>query len=295
MITCKNLSYKYQDNSKLALCDINLHIKKGEFIAILGSNGSGKSTLAKHFNALLTPTEGDCIITLPRHCEGACDRSNPATLKRQASSPTKDTGLLRPLCYALSPRNDELNTKDEVNLFKIRSNVGMVFQNPDNQIVSSIVEEDVAFALENLGVPPDQMRQRVDSALKAVDMLKYIKHAPHLLSGGQKQRIAIAGVLAMNPEIIVFDEPTAMLDPRGRKSIMRIIKALHKEGKTIIFITHNMQEVIGCDRLILLKEGNLMAEGTPDQIFSQIDLIRDCGLELPQVQQLLYNLSLVNS
>ena len=247
MIICNNLSYQYENSPKLALCDINLHIKKGEFIAVLGSNGSGKSTLAKHFNALLAPTEGDCIV-------------------------------------------NGMNTKDEENLFKIRANCGMVFQNPDNQIVSGVVEEDVAFALENLGVPSPQIRTRVDDALKSVGMSSYALHAPHLLSGGQKQRIAIAGILAMNPEIIVFDEPTAMLDPEGRNSVLKIIKSLHKQGKTIILITHNMSEVEDCDKLILLKEGRLISQGTPTEIFSNVPLIHSCGLELPQIKQLEYNL-----
>jgi len=249
MIICTNLSYQYPETEKLALQNINLHIKKGEFIAILGSNGSGKSTLAKHFNALLTPTEGECIV-------------------------------------------NGLSSNIEENIFKIRASCGMVFQNPDNQIVSGVVEEDVAFALENLGVPQPEMRQRVNDALAAVGMQDYAHHAPHLLSGGQKQRIAIAGILAMNPEIIVFDESTAMLDPEGRHSVMKIIKNLHKEGKTIILITHNMSEVEDCDTLFLLKEGRLISEGTPSEIFDNVPLIHSCGLELPQIRQLEYNLKI---
>jgi len=248
MITCTNLSYQYPESNGFTLKNINFQIKNGEFVAILGANGSGKSTLAKHFNALLIPTSGECIV-------------------------------------------NNLSTLDEKNLFKIRSQVGMVFQNPDNQIVSGIVEEDVAFAPENLGISPSEIRTRVDDSLAAVNMESFSQHAPHLLSGGQKQRVAIAGILAMNPEIIIFDEPTAMLDPSGRKSVMEIIKNLHSEGKTIILITHNMSEVEVCDRLILMNDGKIVSDDTPSNTFAKIDLIHSCGLELSQIRRLEYNLS----
>ena len=176
---------------------------------------------------------------------------------------------------------DGMNTKDEKHLWDIRRTVGMVFQNPDNQLVSSIVEDDVAFGPENLGVDPAEIRVRVDEALKAVGMYEHRKKGPHLLSGGQKQRIAIAGVLAMQPECIVFDEPTAMLDPSGRREIMQIIDALHHSGKTVILITHFMEEAALADRVIVMHKGVMALDGTPAEVFAHTDELADLNLELP--------------
>lgn len=180
-----------------------------------------------------------------------------------------------------------MDTKDENNLWNIRQTAGMVFQNPDNQIVATIVEEDVAFGPENLGVPPTQIRKRVDEALITVDMFEYRKHSPHLLSGGQKQRIAIAGILAMKPECIILDEPTAMLDPSGRKEVMDTIKKLNKEEKiTIVLITHYMEEAVNADRIYVMEDGEIVINGTPKQVFSKVDQIKALGLDVPQITEL---------
>lgn len=185
-----------------------------------------------------------------------------------------------------------MNTKDESNLWSIREKAGMVFQNPDNQLVATIVEEDVAFGPENLGIHPKEIRKRVDSALGVVEMTKYKKHAPHLLSGGQKQRIAIAGVLAMNPECIIFDEPTAMLDPIGRKEVMSTINKLNKvEKKTIVLITHYMEEAVDADRIVVMEEGSIVMEGNPREIFSKVSVMKEIGLDVPQVTELAYELN----
>ncbi|AYD39282.1 energy-coupling factor transporter ATPase [Clostridium fermenticellae] len=252
MITCRDLSYEYQGSSenkiKLALENITLEVKKGEFLVILGRNGSGKSTVAKLMNALLTPSSGKMYI-------------------------------------------DGLDTSKEENVWKVRNKAGMVFQNPDNQIVATIVEEDVAFGPENLGVPSEEIRKRVDQSLKRVNMYEYRRHAPHLLSGGQKQRVAIAGVLAMMPECIIFDESTAMLDPSGRKEVMNTIKDLNKNyGITIIFITHYMEEAAEADRIIVIDEGKLALEGSPRTVFSQVEKMKSLGLDVPQVTELSYEL-----
>jgi energy-coupling factor transport system ATP-binding protein len=184
-----------------------------------------------------------------------------------------------------------MNTKDEDKIWDIRSKAGMVFQNPDNQIVATIVEEDVAFGPENLGVPPKEIRKRVDEALSTVEMLEYKHHAPHLLSGGQKQRVAIAGILSMNPECIIFDEPTAMLDPNGRKEVMGTIKKLNKdEGKTIVLITHYMDEAVKADRILVMSDGEIALEGTPKEIFRQVEKVKELGLDVPQVTELAYEL-----
>ncbi|UOO37416.1 energy-coupling factor transporter ATPase [Oscillospiraceae bacterium CM] len=184
-----------------------------------------------------------------------------------------------------------LDTCDEERLLDIRRCVGMVFQNPDNQIVANVVEEDVAFAPENLGHPPVEIRRRVDEALKTVGMYEYKTHAPHLLSGGQKQRIAIAGVLAMEPKCIVFDEPTAMLDPKGRESIVRIIKKLRDEHRvTIVLITHHMEETIDADRLVVMSDGRILMDGTPRDVFQNVDALRRTGLDVPETVSLLYEL-----
>ena len=174
-----------------------------------------------------------------------------------------------------------LNTKDENNTWDIRSRVGMVFQNPDNQLVSSIVEDDVAFGPENLGVSPDEIRRRVEDALKKVDMYEEKDKGPHLLSGGQKQRVAIAGVLALDPECIIFDEPTAMLDPRGRRAILEIVEQLHKEGRTIILITHFMEEALRADRVMVLCDGKIAMDGSPKEIFARSEELKAMKLSLP--------------
>ena len=179
-----------------------------------------------------------------------------------------------------------MDTDNEDDLMEIRQHVGMVFQNPDNQIVATIVEEDVAFGPENLGVPPEEIRERVHDCLKAVGMLEYRKQPPHKLSGGQKQRIAIAGILAMNPECIIFDESTAMLDPRGRREVMDTIRKLHEEmGKTVVFITHYMEEAAMADRVVVMESGDLISDGTPYQVFSNIEKIRNVGLDVPQATE----------
>ena len=187
---------------------------------------------------------------------------------------------------------DGIDTADENNLMKIRSTVGMVFQNPDNQIVANVVEDDVAFAPENLGVEPAEIRERVDNALKAVDMYEFRLHAPHLLSGGQKQRVAIAGVIAMQPEVIVLDEPTAMLDPKGRREVIDTVTKLCREkGITIVLITHHMSECIDADRLIVMSNGDVVADGTPQEVFSQVELMHSEGLAVPATTELMWQLN----
>ncbi|EDT25597.1 energy-coupling factor transporter ATPase [Clostridium perfringens] len=186
---------------------------------------------------------------------------------------------------------DGLDTSDIENLWEVRRRAGMVFQNPDNQLVATIVEEDVAFGPENLGIDPKEIRERVDDSLKAVGMYEYRKHAPHLLSGGQKQRIAIAGILAMRPKCIVLDEPTAMLDPSGRNEVMKTIKEVNKKfGITIILITHYMDEAAQADRIIVMDKGKKVMEGVPREIFSQVEKIKSIGLDVPQVTELAYEL-----
>ena len=246
MIITDKLTFSYSDNSDSdkILKSIDLHINKGEFVAVLGHNGSGKSTLAKHFNAILLPSGGRVMIN---------------------GIPTEDTDRL----------------------WDIRSNAAMVFQNPDNQIVATIVEEDVAFAVENLGIPSDEIRKRVDEALDIVGMSEYKNYAPHLLSGGQKQRVAIAGVIAMRPQIIIFDEPTAMLDPKGRREVIKCIKNLNKvHGITIVLITHNMDEAVKADRVVVLSEGQVVMDDIPGKVFSNVEQLKAHGLDVPQVTML---------
>lgn len=242
ILETRNLTHTYidgQNQEMTALKGINLSIAPGEFVAIIGTNGSGKSTLARHFNGLLLPTEGQCLVA------------------------GMDTSL-------------------EENLWPVRQQVGMVLQNPDNQIVAAIVEEDVAFGLENIGMPGPEIRPRVQQALEVVGMTEYAKHAPHRLSGGQKQRVAIAGVLALEPRCIVFDEPTAMLDPKGRQEIVSTVLRLNKEKHiTIVYITHKMEEAILADRIIAMDQGTIALEGTPKEVFTQVDRIRALGLECP--------------
>lgn len=185
-----------------------------------------------------------------------------------------------------------LDTQDEALLLAIRQQVGMVFQNPDNQIVANVVEEDVAFAPENLGVPPAEIRARVDEALRMVGMFQYRTHAPHMLSGGQKQRIAIAGVIAMRPKCIVLDEPTAMLDPQGRKEVLATIRRLNREQHiTVVLITHHMPEAVLADRVVIMSDGGILTDGTPKEVFTQVELLRAAGLTVPETTQLLYALN----
>ena len=233
--------------------DLDLEIKRGEFVAVLGHNGSGKSTLAKLLNLILIPTSGKIWI------DGK-DITDPDL------------------------------TEDQ--LYEIRRRVGMVFQNPDNQLVATVVEEDVAFGPENLGVEPTEIRRRVDEALERVGMTAFAKHAPSQLSGGQKQRVAIAGIIAMMPECIVFDESTAMLDPGGRKEVMATIEKLNREnGITVLHITHNMDEAARADRVVVISDGKLILDGTPKEVFCNVEKLRTVGLDVPQVTELLYELS----
>jgi len=256
MIKTENLIFEYEkrdDEGNVIGChraidEVNLEIKPGQFIAILGHNGSGKSTLAKHMNAILSPTEGTMWV-------------------------------------------DGKNTGKEENIWDVRQCAGMVFQNPDNQIIGTIVEEDVGFGPENLGVPTDEIWQRVEQSLSAVGMIEYRHHSPNKLSGGQKQRVAIAGVVAMRPKCIVLDEPTAMLDPNGRKEVLRTIEELRRKEKvTVILITHYMEEVIGADRVIVMDKGHMVMDGTTKEIFSQVELLKKYRLDVPQVTLLAYEL-----
>ena len=234
--------------TQTALDHVDIDIKPGSFVAVLGHNGSGKSTLAKHLNALLNPTEGTLWV-------------------------------------------DGKDTSDVDNLWKIRQNTGMVFQNPDNQIIGSIVEEDVGFGPENIGVPTDEIWQRVEDSLKAVGMLKYRSHSPNKLSGGQKQRVAIAGVVAMQPKCIVLDEPTAMLDPNGRKEVLRTVHELNqKKGVTIILITHYMEEVVDADYVYVMDSGSVVMQGTPREIFSRVDSLKAHRMDVPQITLLAHEL-----
>lgn len=186
---------------------------------------------------------------------------------------------------------DGIDTKNSEQLWEIRQRAGMVFQNPDNQIVATIVEEDVAFGPENMGIPPIEIRERVDNALSTVDMLDYAHHGPHLLSGGQKQRVAIAGILAMKPKCIIFDEPTAMLDPSGRREVIDTIKKLNKEENiTMVLITHFMEEAVNADRVVVMENGKIVIEGTPREVFSRVREIKDLGLDVPEMTELAYEL-----
>ena len=251
IIKTEDLVFRYTTEEGVAptvLDGVDLTIREGSFVAILGHNGSGKSTLAKHFNAILLPSGGKVYV-------------------------------------------DGMDTADEALLLDIRRQVGMVFQNPDNQIVASVVEEDVAFAPENLGVPPAEIRQRVDAALRAVGMTEYARHAPHLLSGGQKQRVAIAGVLAMRPRCVVLDEPTAMLDPVGRAEVMSTLRELRETfGITLVLITHHMDEAAQADRLVVMHDGRIVVDGRPADVFQDVVGLRALGLEVPETVGLMYEL-----
>lgn len=254
-ITVKDMCHTYlahEGEEVQALDHINISIYKGEFVAIIGTNGSGKSTLAKHFNALLTPNSGQCIV-------------------------------------------NGLDTSVTENTWEIRQSVGMVFQNPDNQIVATLVEEDVAFGPENLGVEPAEIRKRVAEALQDVGMEEYRQHSPHLLSGGQKQRVAIAGVLAMRSDCLVLDEPTAMLDPQGRQEVLSTVLRLHREQQiTIIYITHFMEEAVAADRVIVMEQGRVVMEGVPKEVFSQVNRLKELGLDVPVAAELSYCLRQLN-
>ncbi len=240
-IVAKNVTYEYknEEGATVALDEVCIEIKRGEYVSILGHNGSGKSTFSRHLNALLLPTKGSIYVE----------------------------GLLSEL---------------EDNIFDIRKRVGMVFQNPDNQMVATVVEEDVAFGPENLGVPQEEIVERVYSSLAMVNMEEFAKRAPHMLSGGQKQRVAIAGVLALHSDVIVFDEATAMLDPKGRKEVLETIDYLNKEqGKTIVTITHYMEECVSADRVIIMSQGKVLASGTPREVFYMEDILKEAGLAPP--------------
>lgn len=249
MVQTEKLIFEYEKRDEegnvtgksRAIDEVDIDVKEGQFIAILGHNGSGKSTLAKHINAILVPTEGTVWV-------------------------------------------NGLDTTDPSELWNVRQSAGMVFQNPDNQIIGTVVEEDVGFGPENLGVPTDEIWQRVEESLKAVGMIEYRHHSPNKLSGGQKQRVAIAGVVAMEPKCIVLDEPTAMLDPVGRKEVLKTVKKLREQKKvTVILITHYMEEVIDADKIYVMDHGRVVMEGTPKEVFSQVDELKKYRLDVPQV------------
>lgn len=252
MIQAEELVYEYEkrdDEGKVigthrAVDGVDMDVRPGQFVAILGHNGSGKSTLAKHMNAILVPSGGTMWV-------------------------------------------NGRDTKDPKELMNVRQSAGMVFQNPDNQIIGTVVEEDVGFGPENLGVPTDEIWKRVEDSLKAVGMLEYRKNSPNKLSGGQKQRVAIAGVIAMEPQCIVLDEPTAMLDPNGRKEVLRTVQELRKrKNVTVILITHYMEEVVDADWVYVMDSGHIVMRGTPRQIFSQVDELKKYRLDVPQVTML---------
>lgn len=249
IIEFQNVSFRYEEDEgeeklPLAVDNVNLNIKKGDFVAVLGHNGSGKSTLAKLSNSILIPEQGKVLV-------------------------------------------DGMDTADEELSYDIRRRVGVVFQNPDNQIVATIVEEDVAFGPENLGVPPAEIRRRVDASLKAVGMYEYRGHEPHKLSGGQKQRVAIAGIIAMQPDCIVLDEPTAMLDPQGRREVMNTVMKLNQEmGMAVVFITHFMEEAALANRVVVMDNAKILLDGTPQAVFRQADLLKSIGLDVPGASKL---------
>ena len=231
-----------------ALDHVNIDVKEGEFVGILGHNGSGKSTFAKHLNALLYPSGGTVFVS-------------------------------------------GMDTKDDDKLWDIRSNIGMVFQNPDNQIIGQVVDEDVGFGPENLAVPTKEIWERVEESLKAVGMLEFRKKSPNKLSGGQKQRVSIAGVLAMHPKCIVLDEPTAMLDPSGRKEVIRAARGLNDvEKMTVILITHYMDEVVHADRLFVMDKGKVVMQGTPREVFSRVEELKSLRLDVPGPTRIAYEL-----
>ena len=258
IIKTENLGFSYTDGEDEltrdipALQDVSINIERGSYVAILGHNGSGKSTLAKLLNMILTPTVGKIYID------------------------------------DIDITNEDF-TEDDI--FNIRRKIGMVFQNPDNQLVATVVEEDVAFGPENLGLPREEIRHRVNSSLSVVGMTEYARHAPHKLSGGQKQRVAIAGIIAMKPQVIIFDESTAMLDPQGRHEVVNIMERLNREdGITILNITHYMEEAARADRVIVINDGKIALDGTPREVFARVDDLRKMGLEAPQGNELVLEL-----
>jgi len=256
IIKIENLSFSYPaeegQTPHKALDHVNLEIEEGSFVAILGHNGSGKSTLAKMLSLILMPDEGSVW---------------------------------------LDGKNMSAANVTEEDIMQSRREVGMVFQNPDNQIVATVVEEDVAFGPENLGLPSAEIRRRVDEALEMVGMTKYARHAPHKLSGGQKQRIAIAGIIAMRRRCIIFDESTAMLDPVGRKEVMDTIERLNREeGITVLHITHYMTEAVRADRVVVMDRGRIIMDGTPKEVFSQPERLWEVRLDVPQTTELLYHM-----
>ena len=233
---------------KRAIDDVDVDIKKGDFVAILGHNGSGKSTFAKQINGILMPTGGTVLVS-------------------------------------------GMDTRDEDHIWDVLKTAGMVFQNPDNQIIGNVVEEDVGFGPENLGVPTDEIWRRVDESLEAVGMTAFRLQSPNKLSGGQKQRVAIAGVMAMKPQCIILDEPTAMLDPNGRKEVIRTVRELNKsQGVTVLLITHYMEEATWADRIIVMDDGKIVMDGKPREIFSKVRQLKECGLDVPQATELAYEL-----
>ena len=258
------LHFSYKDNAENGaprivpvLKDISLDLDRGDYVAVLGHNGSGKSTLAKLLNLILTPDSGKIVIDGLEVTE-----------------------------------NDSGKGLSEAQLFETRCKIGMVFQNPDNQLVATIVEEDVAFGPENMGVPSAEIRRRVDAALDMVGMRSYARHSPHQLSGGQKQRIAIAGIIAMQPQCIIFDESTAMLDPSGRREVIETMEKLNREnGITILHITHNMEEAVRANRVIVINDGEIFLDGTPREVFSHVDELLRVGLDVPQSTELIYELN----
>lgn len=256
IVEAKNLTFEYirrdeegnVEGITTAVDNVNIDIKAGDFVAVLGHNGSGKSTFAKHLNALVMPTEGTVYV-------------------------------------------DGMDTKDSGNTLSVRQTAGMVFQNPDNQIVGTLVDEEVGFGPENIGVPTEEIWERVEKSLKAVGMYQFRSASPNKLSGGQKQRVAIAGIVAMKPKCIVLDEPTAMLDPLGRKEVLNVLHELNrKENVTIILITHYMEEVIDADYVYVMDGGKLVMDGTPRQIFTQVEMLKSMRLDVPQVTELAYEL-----
>lgn len=247
MIRTENLVYKYEGRDAPALDAINIEIREGEYVALIGPNGCGKSTLVKHFNALLLPTEG-------------------------------------------TVRVDGMNTKDSSSVREIRQKVGMIFQNPDNQIVAMTVEEDVSFGPGNLRLPSTEIQRRVYDALEMVGLRKYARRPPHTLSGGEKQLLAVAGVLAMNPKYIILDEPTSSLDPNGQQKVSSVLQKLHKRGITVIHITHNMDEIVRAERVIVMNKGRVLFEGMPAEVFSKIERLKALGLGIPRITELMWRL-----
>lgn len=252
MVQARELVYEYEKRDdegnvigmNRAVDGVDIDIRQGQFVAILGHNGSGKSTLAKHMNAILVPTGGTMWV-------------------------------------------NGRDTKDPRELMNVRQSAGMVFQNPDNQIIGSVVEEDVGFGPENLGVPTDEIWKRVEDSLRAVGMLEYRTHSPNKLSGGQKQRVAIAGVIAMEPQCIVLDEPTAMLDPNGRKEVIRTVQELReRRNVTVILITHYMEEVVDADQVYVMDSGHIVMKGTPREVFSRVEELKKYRLDVPQATML---------